>query len=384
MPAASWIAVPPQDPRHALPQALRARDPLGARDCGWVEQMTPFVRSHASAGGWIVDPFCGFGSTLVAALLEGVPAVGVDLDPLRVALARERLAGLAADAARYPQFAGTLADDTLRATLRGPDPQAPRRFTLCLTNVPYFGCDGPSPDDSLYAERSYEPYLQGLRAVFEGVHALLEPGGWCVAMAQNLRLQGTFVPLAWDVARLLGERFQLHEERLLVYPQPEGDPHERSATHRAHEYAIVCRKASAHVDADVATRLLTDLAESGFEFVLYGSLARRLAGDAAVEPNDIDLLCPADDAEVSRLLQWLEARGFRIESWNAPFTPPVSVEALAYRHYFRARRVARDGATMQVDVALVADRGAWEATLAGATCIGKTPVLLHGAVDAGG
>jgi hypothetical protein len=383
MPAASWIAVPPQDLRHALPDDLRARDPLGACDCGWVEQMTPFVRSHASADGWIVDPFCGFGTTLVAASLAGVPAAGVDLDPQRVALARERMARRDADPARHPVFAGSLADDALRTTLRGPDPQAPRRFTLCLTNVPYFGCDGPSPDDSLYAEQSYEPYLQGLRAVFEGVHALLEPGGWCVAMAQNLRLRGTFVPLAWDVARLLGERFTLHEERLLVYPQPAGDALERTTTHRAHEYAIVCRKSSARLDVDAASRLLTDLADARFEFVLYGSLARRLAGDAAVEPNDIDLLCPAGDVEVSRLLQWLGARGFRIESWNAPFTPPVAVAALAYRHYFRARRVGRDGATMQVDVALVGDRAAWDATLARAKRAGGIAILPLGTTKEG-
>ena len=364
MTSASWLRIPPPDPRHALPQALRARDARAARDCGWVEQMTPFVRSHASDGGWIVDPFCGFGSTLVAAQLEGRRCAGVELDPARAALARERLALRGADAARWPVLTGSVADAATRAALR----QGDTRFTLCLTNVPYFGCDGErqranvvTDDDAaqLYATRWYEPYLQGLRDVFHGVHDLLEPGGWCIAMAQNLRLGDTFVPLAWDLARLLGERFVLCEERLLVYDA--ADAHGAGPTNRAHEYAVVCRKAGAPLDVARAGDLLRAMAASRFEFVVYGSLARALAGEA-VAPNDIDLLVAPDDAELSRLMQWLEAAGFRIESWNARVAPPIALGALGYRHYLRARRLGRDGQAIQLDIAAVADAATWRRT----------------------
>lgn len=360
MTAASWLRVPPPDSRHALPDALRARDARAARDCGWVEQMTPFVRSHASADGWIVDPFCGFGSTLVAAHLEGRRAVGVELDPARAALARERLALLGADAAHEPVFVGNVADAAMRADMLDG-----RRFTLCLTNVPYFGCDGGAPRDDdaaqLYTQRWYEPYLQGLRDVFSGVHALLEPGGWCIAMAQNLRLGDTFVPLAWDLARLLAERFTLHEERVLVYDAD--NAHGVGPTNRRHEYALVCRKAGAPLDIAQGRALLAALLAQRFAFAVYGSFARALAG-AAVAPNDIDLLVAPDDAELSRLMQWLEREGFRIESWNAPVMPPVSLAALGYRHYFRARRLARDGRSLQIDIAAVTDDATWRRTLA--------------------
>jgi hypothetical protein len=368
MPVNSWLRLPEEDPRHRLPDDLRQQDSMAARDCGWVDQMRPFVASHATAGEWIIDPFCGFGSTLLAALDGGVPAAGVELDPQRVDLTRQRLARFAADAEHYPVLNGSLAQTDVRDALRHLPSGERRRFSLCLTNIPYFGCntgETPSPEaDSgrLYGERYYESYLQGLREVFVGVHALLEANGWCVVMAQNLQLAGHFVPLAWDVARLLGERFVLHEERVLIYDRP-ADPAPAPATtrtNRAHEYALICRKKSFGLDVVQGRELLARLQEAGFNFVVYGSFLQYLQGEPGVVPNDIDLLYPPDDAEVSRLIRWLEGAGFRIESWNAPIHPPVSVQALAYRYYFRARRVDRQGRTLQLDISIAESRDAFE------------------------
>jgi hypothetical protein len=386
----SWLQLRAQDARHTLPESLRQRDPRGARDCGWVEQMIPFIRSHAGPDAGIIDPFCGFGSTLVAALLEGVPAAGVELDAQRATLARERLALLGADPRRYPVLTGNVAQQATRDALaalpvasttdgahvlpRVDDPPRPqRRFTLSMTSVPYFGCPPLEPgsqsassdvnaNGQLYGIRFYQHFLDEMREVFLGVHALLEPDGWCVVMAQNLRLADTFVPLAWDVARILGERFVLHEERLIVYDADhnEHESHAPAPTNRAHEYALICRKQPRGLDEREAYALLDALAQQQFEFILYGSLARRMAGERGVTPNDIDLLCPPDDAQVSRLARWLEAQGFRLESWNSPVSPPLAWDVLAYRYYFRARRVDALGATLQVDIAVAESRPAFD------------------------
>ncbi|KWN02862.1 hypothetical protein WM22_09145 [Burkholderia ubonensis] len=357
----SWLRLTEEAADTTLPADLRARDSFAARDCGWVEQMVPFIGSHATPGGWIVDPFCGFGTTLVAAAQCGAPALGVEVDPERAAFARERLARAGAAAGRHPVLAGDLSTAATQAAAR--DAGGP--FTLCLTSVPYFGCDelpGKAADGQLYGVAHYAPYLERMRNVFAGVHALLEPGGWCIAMAQNLRLGGRFVPLAWDVARLLGERFVLHEERVLIYERAGGPaPHGDGATDRTHEYALVCRKAPLASDADAARALVAALTRDGFAFTVIGGFARRLAAEAGhgdgdadddtdTPLNDVDLVVPPDDAGVSRLLQWLEADGFSLESWNARITPPVAAAALRYRHYFRARRIDARGRLLQVDV----------------------------------
>lgn len=66
-----------------------------------VTLMRWLVRLVAPRGGLVLDPFCGSGSTGVAALAEGFQFLGVDLDEESVVLARRRIAGpLFAEAAQ--------------------------------------------------------------------------------------------------------------------------------------------------------------------------------------------------------------------------------------------------------------------------------------------
>lgn len=46
------------------------------------------VRSFVPSGGRVLDPFCGSGTVLVEAMLQGVEAIGTDLNPVAVMLSR--------------------------------------------------------------------------------------------------------------------------------------------------------------------------------------------------------------------------------------------------------------------------------------------------------
>jgi len=50
------------------------------------------IRLVTPTGGLVLDPFCGSGSTGIAALREGRRFVGVELDPDYAAIARRRIA----------------------------------------------------------------------------------------------------------------------------------------------------------------------------------------------------------------------------------------------------------------------------------------------------
>ncbi len=59
------------------------------------------VGACCPAGGTVLDPVCGSGTTLVAAARLGRSAIGCDLNPDAVAIARERLDGVCAGASGW-------------------------------------------------------------------------------------------------------------------------------------------------------------------------------------------------------------------------------------------------------------------------------------------
>ena len=55
--------------------------------------MRYLCRLVTPAGGVVLDPFMGSGSTLKAAELEGFSAIGIELNPEYIAIAQRRIAG---------------------------------------------------------------------------------------------------------------------------------------------------------------------------------------------------------------------------------------------------------------------------------------------------
>src|SRR5262245_48639580 len=56
------------------------------------------LEQYAGTGDWVLDPFCGRGTTNYAARLVGLPSIGVDSSPVAVALAQAKLANIGPDA----------------------------------------------------------------------------------------------------------------------------------------------------------------------------------------------------------------------------------------------------------------------------------------------
>lgn len=52
----------------------------------------PFIRSFCPPGGWVLDPFCGSGTTLAVCQKTGRNAVGVDIRQSQIDLTKRRLA----------------------------------------------------------------------------------------------------------------------------------------------------------------------------------------------------------------------------------------------------------------------------------------------------
>lgn len=348
----SWTLLEPDPPEHRLPADLGARDVFGGRDCGWVSQMRPFVRAYSRPGETVFDPFCGFGTTLLAAALEGRDGYGMEIDGARADLARERLR-------RHG-----IEPHIIRGSL--PSKKPLERIDLCLTSVPYFGCRWPGRawTGQCYAAPDFDTYLMAMRAIFHAVREALPDDGYCIAMAENVRIDGRTLPVAWELARILDSLFLACDERVLCYPPraetASGDARDdaRDAAmrnDRTHEYALIYRKRRPPIDLDRTRAFLRKLHEAGFETTMHGSFVPWAKGDApdgTRRPNDLDLWVRDDAATWSALLRWLRAEGFRLSVWGEPATAETSLETLRARHYLRAQRIDGDGATVRVDWSL--------------------------------
>jgi DNA modification methylase len=167
----------------------------------------------------VLDPFAGVGSALLAACATGRHAVGVELNPDYVALARRRLleAGYRESSSEVPSSP----DEDLPATFALVQADARQLFQyvpasnvdFCVTSPPYWDilrqrrtADGKTVRHYAAGERDlgaitdYELFLDELTAVFETVHAALRPGAYCVVVVMDLRKKSRFFPFHSDLA----------------------------------------------------------------------------------------------------------------------------------------------------------------------------------------
>lgn len=87
------------------------------------------LEAFAPAGGTVLDPFCGSGTVLVEARLRGLRAIGTDVNPLAIRLARLKVRGVPAlqrkaivdHARKIEGYARRRASAKAKPTIRYPD-----------------------------------------------------------------------------------------------------------------------------------------------------------------------------------------------------------------------------------------------------------------------
>lgn len=169
------------------------------------------LEEFSSPGDVVLDPFAGYGTTLVVAERMGRVGIGLELLPEHADIVRGRLS----DPARL-----------IVGDARGLTTLVPGPVDLCLTSPPYM-TDLDHPENPLNAyetlDGDYERYLAEIGDIFAQVARLLRPGGHAVINVANLETKGVITPLAWDLARVVSRHLTLRHETVLCWDQqPEG------------------------------------------------------------------------------------------------------------------------------------------------------------------
>ena len=183
----------------------------------------------------VLDPMVGTGSTLVAALRARRHSYGIELNPEYAAITRqlinEERAQLGSESDNYQTeviTANTASFSTLVKEYGLP------KFDYVFTSPPYWdilhakGAQAQkkrrkasdldviysdNPDD-LGNEHDYKKFISRLVKIYTSLAPAIRAGAYLTIIVKNVKKGGKIYPIAWDLARRLGQTYSLKDERI--------------------------------------------------------------------------------------------------------------------------------------------------------------------------
>jgi DNA modification methylase len=198
------------------------------------ELVRRFVTYFTKEEGWVLDPFAGVGSTLVACRETGRNAVGIELNEEFVKIGQTGLAKVEGNG-HQALLLGDSNDSEGLVSQHFKD-EVPL-FDFIITSPPYWNMLRKSRggNDSVHKQRqeqglkqyysesdrdlgnieSYEEYIEGVSGILIGLSPMLSEKAYLTVVVQNMRdTDGMLRPIAWDLARALSEVYDLRQEMI--------------------------------------------------------------------------------------------------------------------------------------------------------------------------
>lgn len=165
------------------------------------------IREFTKKGDKVLDPFAGFGTTLLVAQKLGRIAVGIEYDPERCNYIKKRL--------KSPSR--IIPGDSLKI----PNYDLPK-FDFSLTSPPYMrSFDKENPFSNYSKPGAYTQYLQDIRKIYSKIKKIMKKNATIIIEVSNTFGEGhPMTPLAFDIAREVSKVFYF--ERELIYCVKDG------------------------------------------------------------------------------------------------------------------------------------------------------------------
>ncbi len=218
-----------------------------------------FIEFFTKPGMWVLDPFLGTGSTLLAAKTSGRNAVGVEVNSRYVGIAKKRLAE---NAGHNGAKQLTLKGDSSKLVELLRERDLPR-MDFCITSPPYWNqLKRASMRQRERAEKGwdtrysrsrndigniddYDEFLRAQAEVFGQVHRVVKPNGYLVVVTNNVFFQGRLYPLAFDTMRSLSSQWVPKDERIWLHDDKRLLPlgvYNAWVGNRSHHYCLIFRR----------------------------------------------------------------------------------------------------------------------------------------------
>ena len=212
--------------------------------------VSEFIKFFTKAGDTVFDPFSGIGSTLVACKRTGRIGYGIELNPKYFEIIGKRV----------PEFKENIFNEDCRNLDKLNLPV----INYSISSPPYWNVLNRSTDgfkkereekglDVSYSEEAndlgniddYEVFLQEVCSVYLKMYDILAEGAYITIIVKNVKKGGRMYPLAWDMARILGEKYVLKDEKIWIQDKiglsPYGYPNSW-ASNILHHYCLIFRK----------------------------------------------------------------------------------------------------------------------------------------------
>jgi hypothetical protein len=236
---------------------VERRDNSGIHNAGYWGNFIPqipnqLLRRYTRRGDWVLDPFAGWGTTLIEAQRLGRNSLGLELQPAVAAKAREMIAAEANES-------GVVTDLRTADSSAVDYPRLLRQFAveqvqMLIMHPPYFDIIRFSDDPrDLSNAASLEQFLAGMEAIVQACAAVLERGRYLALVIGDKYARGEWIPLGFETMQVvLHHGFTL---KSIVVKNFEGTAGKRSQKelwkYRAlvggffvfkHEYIFILRK----------------------------------------------------------------------------------------------------------------------------------------------
>jgi DNA modification methylase len=198
------------------------------------ELVKRLVTYFTKEGAWVLDPFAGVGSTLVACREAGRNAIGIELNREFVDIGQAGLRNVKGNGHQSLLLGDSInAVEIMSAHLENQVPS----FDYVITSPPYWNMLRKSRggNDSVHKEReeqglkqyysdskrdlgnieNYELYIERVSSILQNLNPLLSDKAYITVVIQNMRdVDGTLRPIAWDLAKELSRTYVLRQEMI--------------------------------------------------------------------------------------------------------------------------------------------------------------------------